>query len=377
MRRSAFFITTQGSPLLNHCGRQNFATQPTEITGGMSVPLSNRQKNSLRVQKLIDFFRAKGTLFPDQEELDMLLHEMGVISEKRTRLLLVYARKYARRVPLTATQRQMIREHIRQSNHPANVALLQEEIRTKFDIPKTLIQNIISNHALSSSLKSITKEQRQLVQDHLKQSLHPHNISLLCDELEKKTKLPKPVLHKMLINRSFAHFREKISNEQLALLRNHIENSEHPENAPLLCDELQESFSGIPRSFLYRLICDCSDSVATRRLGKDQRSMVKEHVERSSGKNVSILCDEIQNQLPSVPRGVLRRLIYNHLSSLAVKQVTEKQRCVIRDLLNDSTSDKDISTLCDTLQDKIDAPRQALHYIVREELKHRRACIKE
>jgi len=260
-------------------------------------------------------------------------------------------------VRMTAEQKQLIRDHIKNSPYPNNIPLLCDELHPSFDqVTRYTLFQTIRGAVASKSIKSLSDEIKESVRKHVANSPHPKNLVLLRNELQTKLgseEISRTALCRLVRSCSDQLLSVKMTVEHKQLIREHVENSPHPNNIPLLCDELQPSFDNVPRCSLFQTIRRIVAFKSARSLSAEVKNSVRQHVADSSHpKSIVLLCDELEAKLglDHVHRTALYHLVKDCSDQHLNVRMTTEQMQVIRDHIKNSPHRNKIPLLCDELQ---------------------------
>mmetsp|Transcript_752 Transcript_752/g.2499 ORF Transcript_752/g.2499 Transcript_752/m.2499 type:complete len:432 (-) Transcript_752:17-1312(-) len=326
---------------------------------------NSKKRYQQHVDQLTHFLTESQTPYP--KDLNAMLRGLG-INRKDARVMLYTARQRMRGnvgfTQISREQRNLVKKHMLQSPHPANTTLICNELEQFTDLPRGAIYRLVRSFSQSLETQKLSTENKDLVKRHVEESPHPHDVAALCVELEEKALVPRNVLSSLIRNYSNSLAARSLSDTDRKAIKEHVENSVH-RDAAAMCDELQQKIgasrgvlSTIVRSHLARL---------TPKISEEQREIVRSHFEESDHQdNIPLLCDELQTQV-SVPRRVLKTLLYSLARHKNTKNVTREQREMIRARVEQSVAEEDVSSLCDELNPKMGIPRDVLYQIVRNE----------
>eukprot|EP00818_Percolomonas_sp_WS_P005760 CAMPEP_0117435280 /NCGR_PEP_ID=MMETSP0759-20121206/398_1 /TAXON_ID=63605 /ORGANISM="Percolomonas cosmopolitus, Strain WS" /LENGTH=423 /DNA_ID=CAMNT_0005226819 /DNA_START=217 /DNA_END=1489 /DNA_ORIENTATION=+ len=181
----------------------------------------------------------------------------GVLSK----LVLTECNKQARSF-LSEEQKAFINQQIELHGKVGEVEALHNQLLAKItheNVPKRVIQvHLDSMHKLRASRASrrtINAQQREIMKNHIRQSANKHDKSLLFAEMrEKFNAVPASALLAVIRNCLASLAKEGLSKDDRDSIKAHIEHSDHPFDLPLVCDELQKKMPEIPRQALFDLI---------------------------------------------------------------------------------------------------------------------------
>mmetsp|Transcript_7624 Transcript_7624/g.28579 ORF Transcript_7624/g.28579 Transcript_7624/m.28579 type:complete len:383 (+) Transcript_7624:2078-3226(+) len=228
-----------------------------------------------------------------------------------------------------------------------------------------------SSATQAQSSHTEANNKRALVRQHLEQSPHQSNLPLICEELRHKVDLSRDNLYRLVYAEWRRLQRRCITKEHHALVGSHVEKYPAPHDIGQLCQELQHQVN-LPRDALYSLVRTCSEAVSRNSITSAQRQAVKQHIDQQSTHcgDIPRLCDELQLVI-DLPRRTLYTLARDYCRTLSRRNITNEQREIVRQHLRQygphSSQPGDMSQLYDELQRKIQVPRDALYSLVHSE----------
>jgi len=277
-------------------------------------------------------------------------------------------------VRMTTKQKQLIRDHIEVSPHPNNVPLLCDELQPSFTrVSRKSLYDTILKVIASKCTRNLSDEVKESVRKHVATSSHPDDFVQLCDELEAQLDLGqvnRTALYGLVVRCSRQHLHVRMTTEQKQEIRHHIESSPHPHDISLLCDELQPSFDNVPRKTLYDTVLRVFASKSTRSLSEEVKENVRKHVANSPHpENLVLLRNELESQLGLDPvfRTALYDLVRRYSGSRLHAKLSTKEKQFVRDHIKKSPHSKNIPLLRSELEAKLGLDREhrtALYHLI-------------
>jgi len=220
----------------------------------------------------------------------------------------------------------------------------------------------------------ITREQRAMVRKHIEKSAHGNDVPLLCDELQTEfPHVPREILYKVVYNQCKSLATEQLTEEQKENVRDYVERCSHPQNISQICEELQPQFESMPNSVLYHLVRNCAMSLSHQKLTAAQKQRIEHHVANARDPlNTSKLCDDLQHEL-KVSRLTLYRIVNKLSRKMTTSKITREERLLIKKHIDQSPNIQDTLTLTDELEKKMHntIPRRILTDLVRDQVRNR------
>jgi len=273
-------------------------------------------------------------------------------------------------------QRKQIVQFLSEKHMIDNVPELCSELQQGLcpDVRRDVLYQFVENHFQKRRLKRVTEEQRQLVREFVRNYSPSHltsptsaNIAHLCEELQSQLNLPKRISYQLVRTQCVSAQRTRLGEEQRRVIREHVEHSPNAHDVQKLYSELKDRLPSqtVSKTVLLKMLHTESTRMARKRLTKEQRRFIKEYAEQSlhTVHDTPLLCNELQNIFPQLPRSILHELLQAHFLSREKNKITPQQRDFIKERVA-SSQHSNLVSLCDELQDHVDVSRRALYSVV-------------
>eukprot|EP00818_Percolomonas_sp_WS_P007760 CAMPEP_0117435362 /NCGR_PEP_ID=MMETSP0759-20121206/442_1 /TAXON_ID=63605 /ORGANISM="Percolomonas cosmopolitus, Strain WS" /LENGTH=350 /DNA_ID=CAMNT_0005226907 /DNA_START=195 /DNA_END=1247 /DNA_ORIENTATION=- len=313
------------------------------------------------VQQWFDRF---GRKYLTEDEIASLQLQLDLKSPSETRSLVTAARiSGRRRSGISKAHKDLVHSIVDQSDHQDIPHLCDEVQKVDSRISREALHHLIRKRISSIRRRTITTEQKQAIIQHIAHSSHPEDISQLCDELLSQIPLPRDVLYEVIREQLVVVNRRMVTPAHKDIIAQRVEQSlKSGKTVSELCDELQNE-TNLSRHLVYRLMEQHRSKLLRRHITKEQRALVKLHVQHSVHRgNIPRLCDEIE-QILDVPRVVLHHMIRKALISVQRELVTDEQRNAIRTHV-ESSLHLDRTRLCAELHPRMNLPIDVLRLLI-------------
>lgn len=214
------------------------------------------------------------------------------------------------------------------------ISKICDQIPNNEGLSKRQLYMLIYYELKRLNLKPILNEDMLIIKDIIKQYIKIEKPSFIVNKILEKVQYNREQINKIVQSEFQKKNSPKATKEQIEYIKSYVESRESIDNIALICDELEELVS-IPRKIIWKIVLSEVESQLFKRVTKEQREYIQNYVKKSNSKSILDICDELQSFL-SLKRRIIYELVRIELIKKLSKAISEKDKSIIFEIVTTS-----------------------------------------